>query len=659
MSTSLQQVAEFHPDDDLADLRRSGLSDDTISSMNCTSAEADIIRLHTGVEKVVQGGYSIPYPGLTDQTGQPYRRWRLRQAIDGMRYAAGVGDDPQLYMPPALAALPGASLLVVTEGEKKAAKAVQEGIHCVGVQGVWSWCDPGYRAVEKGEGDHISEETAPLSYPIPSGIAIRLDGQHLLLPAGLGVSEIAAVVGHKAEILERLRSEQTTAAGFYTQLPAALLCELRAAPWVVLDVETTGLTRYSAPARIAGSTRIGPGTWTTYRAANPGASLSTSPRIRVLTVHTEALGTCAWDLDELQPEDRLQLFGAVLDKKIVIGHNAGFDLSWLFGETSARPRFLLDSMLLVRHIRPGVLIRLFGTAAVGDEAARKRAIELIERKHGKPSASLEFVAASLRLPTPDKSYQKPANWCVSPLSVQHSAYVAGDVDLPLRILNFLMPGVGVETMPAHIEHTYPWYPPFAAATMRLAEAHVRGVPFSLQAAEQLRAQYLSKIGESVDDLVQVPEYADLRKTLLDPHSGETKEMKQAMAAHAKAHGVTLATTEAGNICTNRDAMKESGASELPASILLESITAGKKAIGTIDEFKRASSADGRLHSLITFATATGRTSSSEPNLQNVPRDVRFRELIRARPGYAILSADYAAIELRIAAALGERGIADL
>jgi DNA polymerase-1 len=498
-----------------------------------------------------------------------------------------------------------------------------------------------------------------MSYSIPSGIAIRPDCEHLLLPAGLGGSEIAEVVGNKAEILERLRSEQMNTAGFYKELPSALLCELQAAPWVVLDVETTGLTRYSSPTRISGSTRIGQGTWTTYRAATPGATLNTSPRIRVLTVHTRALGTCAWDLDELQPEDRHQLFSAVLDKKIVIGHNAGFDLSWLFGETSARPRFLMDSMLLVRHIRPGILVRLFGTAAVGDETARKEAIELLERKCGKPSASLEYVAASLRLPPPDKSYQKPANWCVSPLSVQHLDYVAGDVDLPLRVLEFLIPGLDVEAMPAHIKQKYPWYLPFATATVRLAEAHVRGVPFSNLAAEELRSQYLLEIGGSVDDLVHIPEYANLRETLLDPHAGDTKEMKQALALHAQAHGVTLTTTEAGNICTNRDAMKESGASKLPASILLESIKTGKKAIGTIDEYKRASGEDGRLHSLITFTTATGRTSSSEPNLQNVPRDPRFRELIRARPGHLILSADYAAIELRIAAVLAERAIADL
>jgi hypothetical protein len=82
---------------------------------------------------------------------------------DKMRYVSGLGDDPQLYVPPAFARLAESDLLVVTEGEKKAAKAVQEGIHCVAIQGVSSWCDAGQRAVEKHDGDRVSDSTRPIS----------------------------------------------------------------------------------------------------------------------------------------------------------------------------------------------------------------------------------------------------------------------------------------------------------------------------------------------------------------------------------------------------------------------------------------------------------------------------------------------------------------
>jgi hypothetical protein len=43
---------------------------------------------------------------------------------------------------------------------------------------------------------------------------------------------------------------------------------------------------------------------------------------------------------------------------------------------------------------------------------------------------------------------------------------------------------------------------------------------------------------------------------------------------------------------------------------------------------------------------TGRTSCSDPNLQQLPRDGRFREMIQAPPGYWLLQIDYSAIELR-------------
>ena len=48
---------------------------------------------------------------------------------------------------------------------------------------------------------------------------------------------------------------------------------------------------------------------------------------------------------------------------------------------------------------------------------------------------------------------------------------------------------------------------------------------------------------------------------------------------------------------------------------------------------------------------TGRFSSRNPNLQQIPGATKFRSLFKASPGRKIVDADYAAVELRIAAAI--------
>ncbi|MDO4547112.1 MAG: DNA polymerase I [Clostridia bacterium] len=76
----------------------------------------------------------------------------------------------------------------------------------------------------------------------------------------------------------------------------------------------------------------------------------------------------------------------------------------------------------------------------------------------------------------------------------------------------------------------------------------------------------------------------------------------------------------------------------------------------IDALLRLRGVDGRIHtSFDQTATATGRISSNEPNLQNIPvRTEEGREIRRAfvaREGHLLIDCDYSQIELRILAHL--------
>ena len=62
----------------------------------------------------------------------------------------------------------------------------------------------------------------------------------------------------------------------------------------------------------------------------------------------------------------------------------------------------------------------------------------------------------------------------------------------------------------------------------------------------------------------------------------------------------------------------------------------------------------RIHPKYSTLVRTGRTSCSGPNIQQLPREGGFREMVVASPGHVLLTVDFSAIELRTLAVVCEK-----
>jgi DNA polymerase-1 len=113
-------------------------------------------------------------------------------------------------------------------------------------------------------------------------------------------------------------------------------------------------------------------------------------------------------------------------------------------------------------------------------------------------------------------------------------------------------------------------------------------------------------------------------------------------------------TSTGRISTSKAVLEElAQVHELPRLIIDYRELDKLKSVYT-DALPHQIAGDGRIHCLLNqTVAATGRLSSSEPNLQNIPIRTelgrRIRRAFVAEKGYKIISADYSQLELRLLA----------
>ncbi|WP_040566054.1 DNA polymerase I [Magnetospirillum molischianum] len=114
-------------------------------------------------------------------------------------------------------------------------------------------------------------------------------------------------------------------------------------------------------------------------------------------------------------------------------------------------------------------------------------------------------------------------------------------------------------------------------------------------------------------------------------------------------------TKSGQWATGADILEDlAPLHPLPARLLDWRQLAKLKSTYTDALVAQINPATGRVHTSFSLAaTTTGRLSSSDPNLQNIPirteEGRKIRRAFIAKPGFCLISADYSQIELRLVA----------
>jgi DNA polymerase-1 len=174
---------------------------------------------------------------------------------------------------------------------------------------------------------------------------------------------------------------------------------------------------------------------------------------------------------------------------------------------------------------------------------------------------------------------------------------------------------------------------------------------------ELLRQQSSRFAAQLQDLLQQAR----REAGFDINVDSPKQLQQVL--FEKLQLPVLRKTPTGQPSTAEDVLEELADSyALPRIVLDYRALAKLKSTYTDKLPEQINPRTGRIHTSYHQAVAaTGRLSSTDPNLQNIPirraEGRRIRQAFIAPPGYVLMAADYSQIELRIMAHLsGDEGL---
>jgi len=362
--------------------------------------------------------------------------------------------------------------------------------------------------------------------------------------------------------------------------------------WLAIDTETTSLSaRDAEPVGFSISWAVGQAAYLPVRGPQANRLLEHSA-VRLF-------------LKELLEDPTIQK----------IGQNIKYDLIVLRGQELSVHRIAMDTMVADYLLEPG---------------GRNHSLDELAKRHlGHETITINTLIGS------GKDQRSMESVDVDRIAV----YAAEDVDVPFRLRPILMPqlqAAALDRVFTEIE---------LPLIEVLAEMEFNGIAVDTERLSQLSVKFEDKIAILKDEI----------RIMADDDFNPDSPKQLAHILFTKLGLRVVKKTKTGP-STDVEVLQEL-ASEHPLPAKIVEYRQATKLKGTyIDALPRLiSKKTGRIHtSFRQDIAATGRLSSSDPNLQNIPVRTEDGRAIRSafRPGpegWLLLTADYSQIELRVLA----------
>jgi len=223
---------------------------------------------------------------------------------------------------------------------------------------------------------------------------------------------------------------------------------------------------------------------------------------------------------------------------------------------------------------------------------------------------------------------------------QAVAYAAEDADVTLRLHRLLRPRLLAEKMVTVYETLER---PLVPVVARMERA---GIRVDRAVLERLSAEFGERLAAIEAEVIALND-GEVFNLASAQQLGKVLFERLGLPGGKK--------TKTGQWATGADVLEDLAPRHpLPARLLDWRQLAKLKSTYTDTLVAQIDPGDGRVHTSFSLAaTTTGRLSSSDPNLQNIPirteEGRKIRRAFVAAPGHLLISADYSQIELRLVA----------